>query len=40
MMFACGQCLLSLGQIIVILSACSLPIICKEVNELIADKRK
>ena len=32
-MFACGQCLLSLSQIIAILSACSLPILCNQVDK-------
>lgn len=40
MMFACGQCLLGLCQIIAILSACSIPILCKELNDVISDKKK
>lgn len=39
-MLGCGQCLISIGQVIVIASACAVPVICTKAQHVINKKKR
>jgi hypothetical protein len=39
-MLGCGQCLISIGQVIAIASACAVPVICNKAHQVINKKKR